>query len=136
MERIAKPPTITRRRIRHFFPRSLTERLTPLSATFEISSMGVPGVNVSDWKVEITGLVDSPTALSLDDLKRLPKHTLETVHVCSGNPAKPTVPARRAANVKWAGVDLAELLATVGIQPTASHLWSYGPDHAQSVRRA
>src|SRR5215468_4981410 len=117
MNRVAsKPLTIYPRRIRHFFPHCLTDRQTPLDATFEISAMGIPTIDVSNWRLDITGLVDIPMTLSLDDLKRLPKRIMEAVHVCAGNPAKPTVPARRAANVKWGGVDVAELFTGLGIQ--------------------
>src|SRR5689334_10483640 len=64
MKRVApKPLTISPRRIRHFFPHSLTERRTPLDATFEISAMGVPTVAVSDWRLDIAGLLDVPTTL-------------------------------------------------------------------------
>jgi DMSO/TMAO reductase YedYZ molybdopterin-dependent catalytic subunit len=132
MHRVApKPLTVSPRRIRHFFPHCLTDRQTPLGATFEISAMGVPTIDVSNWKLDITGLVDVPMTLTLDDLKRLPKRSLEAVHVCAGNPAKPTVPARRAANVKWGGVDLGELFTRLGIQDGATHAWSYGLDHGR-----
>ncbi len=133
MERIApKPPMMhSQKRIRHYFPCSLTDKLTPVSNLFATSSMGIPDISLADWKLEITGLVRFPTTLSFDDLKRLPKRTLETVFVCSGNPAKPTVPMRRAANVRWAGVDLAEVLATCGIESSATHVWSYGLDYGK-----
>jgi sulfane dehydrogenase subunit SoxC len=120
---------IGRRRIRHFLPTQLAERVTPVGSVFETSSMGVPEVEPLAWTLEITGLVERPTCWSLDDLNRLPKETLEAVFVCSGNPLKPTVPLRRVANVKWGGVDLARLLDLVGVRPGATHLWSYGLDH-------
>jgi sulfane dehydrogenase subunit SoxC len=122
---------LSHKRIRHYFPSSLTDRLTPVSNLFATSSMGIPEVSLADWKVEITGLVKYPTTFSFDDLKRLPKRTLESVFVCSGNPARPTVPMRRAGNVRWAGVDVAELLATCGIEPAATHVWSYGLDYGK-----
>jgi DMSO/TMAO reductase YedYZ molybdopterin-dependent catalytic subunit len=104
--------------------------LTPINTLFETSSMGVPDVRAAaEWKLEITGLVESSTSISFDDLKGFPKRTVETVFVCSGNPSKPTVPLRRAANVKWGGVDLAELLNLAGIRREATHLWSYGLDY-------
>jgi DMSO/TMAO reductase YedYZ molybdopterin-dependent catalytic subunit len=131
MERIApKPPMIVgRKRIGHVLPAQLTERLTPLGTLFETSSMGVPDVNAAEWKLEVTGLVDCQASLSFNDLISLPKRTLESVFVCSGNPAKPTIPLRRAANVKWGGVSIVELLDRAGIRHEATHLWSYGLDH-------
>ena len=131
MDRIApKPPMIIRKkRITHFFPADLTERLTPLDSLFETTSMGVPDIDIADWSLEITGLVDRPTTLSFDDLKRLPKREIESVYVCSGNPRKPTVAMRRAANVKWGGADLAGLLGKLGMQDEATHIWAYGLDY-------
>ena len=131
MDRIApKPAMITKKkRITHTFPARLTESLTPLERLFETTSMGVPDIDVADWSLDITGLVDRPTTLSFDDLKRLPKREIETVFVCSGNPQKPTVPMRRVANVKWGGVELAGLLGGLGIGDEATHLWAYGHDH-------
>jgi sulfane dehydrogenase subunit SoxC len=130
MQRIApKPAMITAKRIRHFFPFSLTERVTPLSGLFGTTSIGIPAVSTDDWKLEITGLVNSPRTLSFADLERRPKRILESVFVCSGNPARPTVPMRRAGNVKWGGVDLAALLAELGVKSAATHVWSYGLDY-------
>jgi DMSO/TMAO reductase YedYZ molybdopterin-dependent catalytic subunit len=40
----------------------------------------------------------------------------------------PAMPTRRVANVRWGGVDLAELLGEVGIDARARFLWSYGLD--------
>jgi len=118
-----------RRRIRHVSPAQLADRVTPTGSLFETSSMGVPEVDALAWKLEITGLVERPTCLSLADLMRLPKETLEAAFVCSGNPLKPTVPLRRVANVKWCGVDLARMQDRAGVRSEATHLWSYGLDH-------
>jgi DMSO/TMAO reductase YedYZ molybdopterin-dependent catalytic subunit len=56
---------------------------------------------------------------------------LESVYVCSGNPAQPTVAMRRVANVKWRGVDLAEMLGSLGIRHDATHIWAYGLDYGR-----
>ena len=131
MERIApKPPMlVTRKRLDHYFPHELTERITPVDKMFTTSTLGIPDVSADDWSLEITGLVDTPVSYSFVDLKALAKRTIETVYVCSGNPKKPTVPLRRASNVQWTGVDLAELLTGLGIDEAATHIWSYGLDY-------
>src|SRR5262249_34956275 len=133
MERIApKPPMITNRmRIGGVSPAQLTDRLTGLENLLELSSMGVPDVDSHDWKLDITGLVNRSTSITLEELKRLPKRSLETVFVCSGDPRRPTTPLRRVANVRWSGVDLAGLLDRAGVRSEATHLWSYGLDYGQ-----
>ena len=130
MERIAPKPAmlVDRKRLDHFHPHQLTERITPVDTLFTTSTLGIPDVSADGWSLEITGLVNTPVSYSYDELKRLPKRTIETVYVCSGNPKRPTLPLRRAANVQWAGVDLARLLDELGIDDRATHIWSYGLD--------
>jgi DMSO/TMAO reductase YedYZ molybdopterin-dependent catalytic subunit len=61
IERIAakRPMLIDRKRVRQVLPAQLTQKVTPVEILFETSSMGVPDVGADDWKLEITGLVDS-----------------------------------------------------------------------------
>lgn len=133
MQRIApKPPMIIdRMRVSRVRPEKLTQRVTPVDDLLELSSMGVPDISAQDWTLQITGLVDRPMSMSFEELKRFPKRPVEAVFVCSGDPRKPTVPLRRVANVKWGGVDLAELLRRAGVRHEATHLWSYGLDHGE-----
>ena len=102
MERIAPKPAmlVDRKRLDHFHPHQLTERITPVDTLFTTSTLGIPDVSADGWSLEITGLVNTPVSYSYDELKRLPKRTVETVYVCSGNPKRPTLPLRRAANVQ------------------------------------
>jgi DMSO/TMAO reductase YedYZ molybdopterin-dependent catalytic subunit len=133
MERIAPRPRLLseRKPIFTISPHRLTDCWTPTDLVFGTSSLGIAEVDVTNRKLEITGLVDTPLSLSYDDLKNLPKRSVESVFVCSGNPHMPTRPTRKAANVRWAGADLAELLNQAGIDPTATHLWSYGLDFGE-----
>ncbi|MBI3434766.1 MAG: molybdopterin-dependent oxidoreductase [Proteobacteria bacterium] len=86
--------------------------------------------------MQITGLLASPKTLSYRDLRALPKRVLETVHICSGNPAHPTHPLRRASNVVWGGVDVEELLGGLGVRAAATHIWTYGLDHGKYSGKA
>lgn len=131
MEQIAPESSRVRarRRIRHLLPAQLTDRLTPVDRLFETSSLGIPELEAAVWSLEITGLVETPVSLSLAELKRFPKRIAEAAFVCSGNPMKPTVPLRRAANVRWGGVGLDDLLEQARVRPEASLVWSYGLDH-------
>ena len=130
MKRIAPRPKMleTRKRLDHYFPHELTDRLTPVGKMFTTSTLGIPDVGSDDWSLEICGLIDRPMRLNYAELLALPKRTIETVYVCSGNPKRPTMPLRRASNVQWTGVDLAELLRGLGIDKQATHIWSFGLD--------
>lgn len=133
MDRIAPKPPMhdDRTRIGHVPPEKLTERATDVGDVLELSSMGIPDLSYQNWTLEITGLVDRPARISFEELTHLPKQTVQSVFVCSGDPRRPTVPLRRVANVKWGGADLADLLDRAGIRPSATHLWSYGLDHGK-----
>ena len=112
-------------------PAGMTERFTPAADLFVLAHLGIPAVEVGDWSLRIDGLVDRPLELSFDDLARRSKRVVETVHQCAGSPLEPTVPTRRIANVRWAGIDLAELLEEVGVRADATHIWAYGLDHGE-----
>src|SRR5262245_64523229 len=71
MKRIAPKPRILNdtKPIFSFSPHRLTDRLTPLEFVFGTSDLGIPEVEVADWKLDIAGLVNNPISLSFDDLK-------------------------------------------------------------------
>lgn len=109
-------------------PHEMTDPVTAAKDVFVLAHLGVPRVDVAQWRLSIDGLAARPCALSFAELAARPKKLVETVHQCAGSPLEPTVPTRRAANVVWGGVDLAELLRDVGVAPGARFLWSYGLD--------
>lgn len=131
MARIAPKPTMleTRTRIDQIPPKQLTERRTTADNLFGTSHLGIPEVVAGDWQLEITGLVDKPAIFSFEQLRALEKIELESAYVCAGNPDKPEVAMRRAANVVWGGTPLAPLLEELGVADAASHLWAYGLDY-------
>lgn len=112
-------------------PPQMTERFTQTSDLFVLAHMGIPEVSSDDWSLQIDGLVETPLKLTFEDLLKRPKREIETVHQCAGSPLNPTAPTRRIANVRWAGVDLRELLADAGVMTEATHLWAYGLDHGE-----
>lgn len=95
-------------------PSELTERITSSGQLFVLAHMGIPRVDPETWTLEIDGLVDHPMRLSLHELQRRPKRTVEAVHTCCGSPLTPEIPKRRAVNVVWGGVPLDELLDEAG----------------------
>jgi DMSO/TMAO reductase YedYZ molybdopterin-dependent catalytic subunit len=85
---------------------------------------GDPGIDVSSWRLAITGRVDRPYSLSYDDLRNLPRierfHTLE----CISN----EVGGDLISNSLFTGVSLADLLNHAGIQSGASELIFHAAD--------
>jgi DMSO/TMAO reductase YedYZ molybdopterin-dependent catalytic subunit len=57
------------------------------------------------WRLPITGLVNRPASLSLDDLKRLPQRTQITNHICEQG---------WSAIAQWTGAPLLDVLNVAG----------------------
>lgn len=110
-------------------PHHMKTHITPSEDLFMLAHLGIPKVDLSRWRLDVSGLVQKPGKFSLKDLKSLPKVEVESVHECAGNPLEPRTPKRRVANVVWGGALLSEILAIVGTQDGASFVWSFGADH-------
>jgi len=110
-------------------PHHLVDEITPTSQVFVLAPLGVPDVDVANWELEISGLVEEAVTLSFDDILRFPKQELRAFHECAGNPRQPTLPTRRIANVIWGGIALSRVFERVRPKPEASFLWACGLDH-------
>lgn len=67
----------------------------------------------NDWKLEVTGLVDHPLSLSLDQLRALPSRTQITRHDCVEG---------WSCIGKWKGAKLSRLLLMAGLKPQAKFI--------------
>ena len=68
---------------------------------------------------EITGLVEHPKTLTLDDLKAMPKHDQLMTLECSGNGASKGF-MNAVYNSKWTGTLLAPILKACQLKPEAA----------------
>ena len=101
--------------------RELTSWLTPTEDFFSIGHYGTPEVDASAYRLQVTGLVERPITLTLDELKARPKVEPTTVFECSGN-SRGLVHGM-VGNATWAGAALIPLLAEV--RPTADSREGY-----------
>lgn len=109
-------------------PHQLVERTTAQGDLFVLAHFGIPAVDATTWHLEIAGLIARPRALTFDQIRALPKRSLESFHQCAGFPRRPDIPTRRVGNVVWSGADLRHILEATGIKPEARFLWAYGLD--------
>lgn len=109
-------------------PHQLVDDLTPARDCFTLAHHGVAHVDAAEWRLVVDGLAARPCTLSLADLRRFARVELGCFHECAGNPLEPTIAQRRIVNVRWGGVRLADLLASVGVADEARYVWSYGAD--------
>jgi DMSO/TMAO reductase YedYZ molybdopterin-dependent catalytic subunit len=106
---------------------------------FVRSHFPVPDVDVSSWRLEVSGLVERPYALTLAELKKAPQvdavHTLE----CAGNgrglyklPNTAGTQWERGAvgTARWSGPLLSTLLYRAELKPEAKHIWFEAADRA------
>jgi len=112
----------------HLAPHELIERVTPQPDLFVVAHLGLPQVDVATWRLEIGGLIERPRTFSFDEIRQLPKHSVESFHQCAGSPFRADIAVRRVANVVWSGADLGDLLGAAGIKPEARYLVSHGLD--------
>jgi len=77
------------------------------------------GGQFKDWRLQITGLVERPQKLSLEELRALPSRTQITRHDCVEG---------WSCIGKWKGTPLAPLLDRAGLKPQARYLVFYCAD--------
>lgn len=83
-----------------------------------------------EWKVQVDGEVERPMAITLDELKKLPKTTITVTLECAGNgrafydPPVPGIQWERGSvgTARFAGARLADVLKKVGVKSTAKYV--------------
>ena len=103
--------------------------LFPFGDHFRIYSISgtFPVIRPSEYRLEVTGLVDRPRTYTIDDLESMPRTSfVKDFHCVTGW----SVPA-----VHWEGVRLSEILDAVGVQKAAVALSfeSYDGDDTESL---
>ena len=74
----------------------------------------IPTVNEKTWKLKISGQVEKPLELSIEELRKMPSASVVAVNQCSGNSRglfEPRIPGAQwnngaMGNAKWTGVRL------------------------------
>jgi len=98
---------------------------TPLERHYRIDINTIPPViDEQQWRLNVTGLVENPLSLTLDDLRRYaPLHLFITL-CCISNP----VGGDLIGTTRWTGVSLQHLLPDLRLKPGASHLKLHAVD--------
>jgi len=82
------------------------------------TALFTPSVDVTAWKLRVTGMVDREVTLSMNDLLELPLVEQYVTIACVSNP----VGGDLIGNAKWTGVRLADVLDMAGVQPGATQI--------------
>ena len=108
--------------------RTIDGVFTPADKYATTQHYGHPDVDMASYKLKITGLVNNPKGLTIDDLKKLGSQDLVAGFECSGNRG----PLQGlSGNGKWTGVPLKTVLASAGLKPEAKDIVFFGADHGE-----
>src|SRR5438874_7013501 len=105
--------------------RTIDGPFTPPDKFATTQHYGHPEVDPATFKLKISGRVDKPLQLSLDDLKKMGSSDLIVGFECSGNRG----PIQGlCGNGKWTGVPLKKVLDAAGVKASAREFVFFGAD--------
>src|SRR5438132_3743953 len=105
----------------------LTSWITPNEKVYQVQHYGVPKFDLADWRLDISGLVKKPRALTLEEIKTRRRTTVTATLECSGNSSSPGFMGA-IGNVHWTGTPLAPLLRESHPLDRASEVVFFGAD--------
>jgi len=108
--------------------RTIDGPFTPKDKFATTQHYGHPTIDPATYRLKISGLVDRPSAFSLDDLKKMGNTELVAGFECSGNRG----PLQGlCGNGRWTGVSLKKVLDSAGIKANAREFIFFGADHGE-----
>ncbi|HEY5623842.1 MAG TPA: sulfite oxidase [Gammaproteobacteria bacterium] len=111
----------------HFLDTRLIDSFyTPIDDFYIVQHYNQPEIAEDAHRLKITGLVDNPLELTLDELKSRPRMEIDAGFECGGN--RQTMFHGLIGNARWAGTSLRELLLDAGIQDAGIEVVFYGED--------
>ena len=124
-DRVITNPAVDRRIIDI---RAIDGPITPKDQFFTTQHYGHPKVDVANYKLQVSGLVDRPLTLSLDDLRKMGNTELVAGFECSGNRG----PLQGlSSNARWTGVPLKTVLDKAGVKAQAREFVFFGADRGE-----
>lgn len=108
--------------------RKIDGPFTPKDQFFTTQHYGHPVIDPAMFRLKVSGLVDRPASLSLDELRKLGGVELVAGFECSGNrrPLQGLI-----GNGRWTGVPLRTVLDRAGVKPQAREFVFFGADKGQ-----
>jgi len=113
---------------RTFDLRKLEGAFTPKDQFFTTQHYGHPDVDLTTYRLKVTGLVERPKSLSLDELKKIGSTELIAGFECSGN-RRPL--QGLSGNGRWTGIPLKTVLESAGVKASAREFVFMGADHGE-----
>jgi len=118
----------------HFLDtREVESFYTPVDDFYIVQHYNQPEIAEADYRLRITGLIDNPIVLTLDDIKSRPKVEIDAGFECGGN--RPSVFQGLIGNARWGGTSLRDILLEAGIRPEGIEVVFYGADAGSETIR-
>jgi len=108
--------------------RTIDGPFTPADKFGTTQHYGHPTIDPAAFRLKMSGLVDRPRQLSLDDLKKIGSTDLVAGFECSGNRGPLN---GLCGNGRWTGVSLKSVLDSAGVKPAAREFVFFGADHGE-----
>ena len=113
---------------RQYDVRTIDGPFSPADRFFTTQHYGHPVVDPATFKLKVTGLVNRPLSLSLDELRKIGNTELIAGFECSGN-RRPL--QGLCGNGRWTGVPLRTVLDRAGLKPQVHEIVFFGADRGQ-----
>ena len=108
--------------------RTIDGPFTPKDKYATTQHYGHPEVDMAAYKLKVSGLVDRPVALTLDDLKKMGGTDFVAGFECSGNRG----PLQGlSGNGRWTGLPLKKVLDAAGVKAAAREFVFFGADKGE-----
>lgn len=108
--------------------RKIDGAFTPKDQFFTTQHYGHPKIDPAAYRLKVSGQVNKPLSLSLDDLRKMKSAELVAGFECSGNRA----PVQGlCGNGRWTGVALKAVLDQAGVRPQAREVVFFGADRGE-----
>ena len=110
--------------------------ITPAGMHYLLVHFDIPGVELSEWRLDIGGLVQHPLSLDLDEVRRRPVVRQPVTMECAGNgralldprPVSQPWLVEAIGTAEWTGTPLCGVLEDAGVRPNAVELVFTGLD--------
>jgi DMSO/TMAO reductase YedYZ molybdopterin-dependent catalytic subunit len=108
--------------------RTIDGPFTPPNRFATTQHYGHPVVDPAAYRLKVSGLVQRPLSLSLDELRKMGSTDLVAGFECSGNRG----PLQGlCGNGRWTGVPLKKVLDAAGVKAAAREFVFFGADHGE-----
>jgi len=116
---------------------ALAYDLTPTGLHYLLTHYDMPVLDPDTWRLQVDGLVQTPYAVGLDELRSMEAVTVTVTFECAGNgrarhePRAQSQPwlVEAVGTAAWTGVPLARLLERAGVRDGAVDVVFTGADH-------